>query len=114
MDSYVIETVESLDELTDLLDDITKECGDDYVVSHTDGEYTVLRLPNIGDEISMTNGTDTLPCGSIAAIEDAGLTIVALNGTRFSLQYPDGSHHRTWTYRDRWTMVPGRVSKLSL
>lgn len=114
MDNYVIGEVETMDELTDLLDRITTECGDDYVVSGEEGGYTVLRLPNIGDEISMSNGTDTLPCGSIASIEDAGMTIVALNGTRFSLQYPDGSTHRTWTYRDRWTMVPGRVSKLSL
>ena len=114
MESFLVAHVETFDDLTEILDDITDDTVEEYIVSESEAGYTVLQLPQVGAEISMTNGTDTLPCGSVASIQDDGKTIVALNGTRFAIEYPDGSTFQEWTYRDRWTLVPGRISKLSL
>lgn len=90
-----------------------EHCNDGQIVIKSAGylnPWTVMDIPKVGDEVSMTFNGDCYPCGTIARISPTLKVITTTDGKKF---YRKGDDSGCWKYSGTFSLTPGHISRLN-
>ena len=92
-------------------DAIAADFGPDYAVAdrgkHVSPQFSVFKLPQIGDAVSYAFNGDYTPCGHITAISKSGRKITTTDGRTFWRV----KQTAIWRNAGTWTLILGHVEK---
>jgi len=85
-------------EAKEKLNELFKSTGEYYIIVATDersvhNEYKVVRMPHVGDDVSMGFNGDYYPCGKISKISKTYFKITTDTGTTFTRVGPSCWKH---------------------
>ena len=69
--------------------------------------YDVVKMPELGDDVSYAFNGDSYPCGTIVAISESLRRIKVSTGRIFWRRKLSGS----WVNAKTWSLIPGHVSE---
>uniref|UniRef100_A0AAU7VHH7 Uncharacterized protein n=1 Tax=Dinoroseobacter phage vB_DshS_R26L TaxID=3161158 RepID=A0AAU7VHH7_9CAUD len=85
----------------------TEHAGEEYIAidcgSHVSPRYDVIRMPQVGDEVSYSFNGDTYPDGKIASISASKKLIMTDTGGKYYRRKQSGS----WVKGGTWSLVRG-------
>jgi len=75
---------------------------------HVSPRYDVIRMPQVGDEVSMGFNGDYYPCGTIVRVSGGEHRIVTTSdGKKFYRRKRSGA----WRYNQTWYLVAGHINE---
>jgi hypothetical protein len=94
-------------------EDVAAALGPDYIATdsgaHVSPRYDVIRIPQVGDEVSGEFNGDSYPEGKIVSVSKSLRLITTDTGKKFYRVRRTGA----WRANQTWSLTRGHVSKLN-
>jgi len=91
--------------------EVADALGNDFIAvdegCHVSPRFDVIKLPQVGDDVSYGFNGDYYPCGQIVSISESLKLIKTSDGSKFYRVKETGS----WRMNGTWTLVKGHVNK---
>lgn len=102
----------SMSDAESIADDLNDIAGEELFIATDGGQglyprWDVVRLPQIGDEVSYAFNGDYYPDGTVTRISESKRVITTSSGKRYYRFRLTG----TWLHSHMWSLVPGHVDR---